>query len=166
LVNLNARGKKHSYLSIIVGFLHKIFQTLFISVFILLKIKSKMKAKKFIRSAPHLPVKSLKETLEFYRDVLGFYDVWVFGDKDGGIRRDDMRLLFAEDENFVNAINNDKHRLPLMWFVENIEEVYAEFKEKQIEITDALRTHQYGLREFAFIDINGYYIRIAEQTEK
>jgi len=125
-----------------------------------------MKAKKFIRSAPHLPVKSLKETLEFYRDVLGFYDVWVFGDKDGGIRRDDMRLLFAEDENFVNAINNDKHRLPLMWFVENIEEVYAEFKEKQIEITDALRTHQYGLREFAFIDINGYYIRIAEQTEK
>jgi catechol 2,3-dioxygenase-like lactoylglutathione lyase family enzyme len=63
-----------------------------------------MKAKKFIRSAPHLPVKNLKETLEFYRDVLGFYDVWILGDKDGGIRRDDMRLLFAEDENFVNAI--------------------------------------------------------------
>jgi len=82
------------------------------------------------------------------------------------IKRDDMRLLFSEDEKFVNNINNKQHRLPLTWFVENIDEVYAEFKEKQIEITDALRTHQYGLREFAFIDINGYYIRIAEQTEK
>jgi len=25
-----------------------------------------------------------------------------------------------------------------------------------------LTTHSYGLREFAFIDINGYYIRVAE----
>ena len=90
----------------------------------------------------------------------------LFGDKDGGIKRDDMRLLFAEDENFVNTINNDKHRLPLMWFIENIDEVYTEFKEKQIEIADALKTHPYGLREFAFVDINGYYIRVAEQTEK
>ena len=124
-----------------------------------------MKAKKFIRSAPHLPVKNLQQTFEFYKSI-GFNEEWTFGDKDGGIKRDDMRLLFAEDESFVNTINNDKHRLPLMWFVENIEEVYAEFKEKQIEIADALKTHPYGLREFAFVDINGYYIRVAEQTEK
>ena len=73
-----------------------------------------------------------------------------------------MRLLFAEDENFVNDINNGKHRLPLLWFVKSIDEMYAEFKQKQIEIADDLKTHPYGLREFAFIDINGYYIRVAE----
>jgi catechol 2,3-dioxygenase-like lactoylglutathione lyase family enzyme len=123
-----------------------------------------MKAKKFIRSGPHLPVKDLQQTLGYYRDTLGFYDEWTFGNKDGGIRRDDMRLLFAEDPEFVNDMNNHKHRLPLMWFVDNIDEIFSEFKGRGIEIADTLRTHPYGLREFTFVDINSYFIRIAEGT--
>ena len=47
-----------------------------------------MKLKKFIKSAPHLPVKNLRSTIEYYRDKLGFTEEWTFGDKDGGIRRD------------------------------------------------------------------------------
>src|ERR1700745_2532553 len=96
-----------------------------------------MKTKKFIRINPHLPVKNLKETLDYYRDVLGFYDEWTWTNKEGkitdcGIRRNYMRLLFAEDPDFTNAINNKNHRLPLMWFVDNIEEVYTEFQNKNI----------------------------------
>ena len=124
-----------------------------------------MKAKKFIKSGPHLPVKNLRMTLDYYRDKLGFTDEWTFGPKDGGIRRDDLRLLFAEDKYFTNDINNKKHRLPLMWFVDNIEEIFSEFKQKEIEIADDLRIHSYELKEFAFIDINGYYIRVAESIE-
>jgi hypothetical protein len=45
--------------------------------------------------------------------------------------------------------------LPLLWFVDNIQEVFAEFKERNIEIADDLKAYPYGLREFAFIDING-----------
>ncbi len=125
----------------------------------------KTKPKKFIRSAPHLPVKNLRQTLSYYRDKLGFINEWIFGETDGGISRDNMRLLFAEDENFANDVNNKNHRLPLMWFVNNIDDVYAEFKNRNIELADDLRTHAYGLREFAFIDINGYYIRVAEAKE-
>ena len=129
-----------------------------------------MKAKKFIRSNPHLPVKSLRETLDYYRDTLGFYDEWTTADEngrltDGGIRRDEMRLLFGEDPEFVAIINSyKKSRLPLMWFVENIDEIYAKYQAKGIELADELRTHRYGLWEFAFIDINGYYIRVAESV--
>jgi uncharacterized glyoxalase superfamily protein PhnB len=125
-----------------------------------------MKAKKFHRSGPHLPVKSLRATLDYYRDVLGFYEEWVWEEKDGGIQRDDMRLLFGEDTDFTGAINNDKHRLNLMWFVDNIDEVYAELQGRNIDIAAALQTYPYGLREFAFIDINGYYIRVAEETDR
>jgi len=125
-----------------------------------------MKPKKLIRCNPQLPVKNLQQTLDFYRDSLGFYEDWTFGDKDGGTQRDDMRLLFAEDCEFVDDINNQNHRLPLMWFVNNIDEIFSELKERNIEIADDLRTHPYGLREFAFIDINGYYIRVAEGTTK
>ena len=125
-----------------------------------------MKDKKFHRSGPHLPVRNLRETLDFYRDTLGFYEEWTWKDKDGGIRRDELRLLFGEDPGFTHIINNQEHRLPLLWFVDNIEEIYAEFNGKNIEIATTLQDYPYGLREFAFIDINGYYIRVAEGIEE
>lgn len=129
-----------------------------------------MKTKKFIRSGPHLPVKNLRQTLDYYRDVLGFYDEWTWKNKegvitDGGIRRDEMRLLFGEDAGFTAKMNDAQNRLPLLWFVENIDEIFSEFKNRQIEMADELKLHPYGLREFSFIDINGYYIRVTEAYE-
>src|ERR1700755_932298 len=115
-----------------------------------------MKANKFIRCGVHLPVKSLSETLDFYREKLGFSQEWTFGTRDGGIQRDEMRLLFAEDPEFAKDINNQNPRLPLMWFVDNIDEIFHELKGRNIEIADHLRIHPYNLREFAFIDLNGY----------
>lgn len=125
-----------------------------------------MKTKKFIRSNPHLPVINLRQTLDYYRDALGFYDEWTEGKIDGGIRRDEMRMLFGEGPDHVRQINTDTSRLNLMWFVDNIEEVYQEYQERGIEIANPLTTYSYGLREFAFIDINGYYIRVAESIEE
>ena len=125
-----------------------------------------MKTKKFLRSGPHLPVKNLTETLDYYRNVLGFYEEWRWGDTDGGIRRDDLRLLFGEDPVHASMINNPVSRLNLMWFVDNIDEIFSDFQQRGIEIVSPLTDYPYGLREFAFIDINGYYIRVAEETEK
>ena len=123
-----------------------------------------MKAMRFHHAGPHLPVKNLIATLTWYRDVLGFYDEWTFGEKDGGIRRDDMRLLFGENPSHVALINSKDNHLPVLWFVENIEDIFLEFKGKGVAIVDPLRDHVYGLKEFAFIDINGYYIRVAERS--
>ena len=124
-----------------------------------------MKPGKFHRSAPHLPVKNVRETLDYYRDVLGFYEEWTYGDKDGGIQRDDMRILFAEDPGHAAAINTQTNRLNLMWFVDNIDEIFSELKQRGVGIESPLQQYPYGLREFAFIDINGYYIRVAEGVE-
>jgi len=121
-----------------------------------------MKTKKFHRCSAHLPVINLRETLDYYRDKFGFYDEWTEGEIDGGLRRDDMRLLFGEDAEYLRKINNENKRFNLIWFVDNIEEVYAEYRGQGIEIADSLKDYTYGLREFAIIDINGYYIRIAE----
>ena len=120
----------------------------------------------FLKILPHLPVKNLQATLDYYRDILGFRDAWTLKSKDGGIKRDQLGMLFAEDITSTNDINNNGHKLPFIWFVDNIEEVYNEFHEKRIEIADDLKMHTYGLREFAFIDINGYYIRIAEEVSE
>jgi hypothetical protein len=124
------------------------------------------KAIKFIRNTPQLPVKNLRMTLDYYLDKLGFTDEWVFGDKDGGLRKVELRLLFGEDSAFTNDVNNQQHRLSLMWFVDNIENVFLEYQRRNVELADGLRVHAYGLREFAFFDINGYYIRVAEPIQE
>jgi hypothetical protein len=125
-----------------------------------------MKTKKFHRAGIHLPVINLQQTLTYYRDTLGFSNEWTWGDKDGGISRDDMRLLFGEDPAHTAVINNDSNRLNLLWFVDDIDSIYAEFRERGIAIASELKTYPYDLREFAFIDINGYYIRVAEGTQQ
>jgi catechol 2,3-dioxygenase-like lactoylglutathione lyase family enzyme len=124
-----------------------------------------MKIKAFIRSTAHLPVKDLQQTLDYYHDKLGFYEEWTEGQTDGGIRRDNMLMLFGLDPAHVEKINSDAARLNLLWFVDNIQEVCAEFQDRGIKIEKPITDYCYGLREFAFIDINGYYIRIAERID-
>lgn len=125
-----------------------------------------MKTKKFHKASVHLPVRNLRETLDYYRDQLGFYEEWTFGPVDGSLRRDEMRLLFGEDAAYVDTFNNDKNCLNLIWFVEDIEAIYTEYQERGIKIISPLKSYDYGMREFAFFDINGYYIRVSEGIEE
>ena len=53
-----------------------------------------------------------------------------------------------------------------MWFVDNIDEIFSEFKQRGIEIVSPLEDYPYDLREFVFIDVSGYCIRVAEGIEK
>jgi catechol 2,3-dioxygenase-like lactoylglutathione lyase family enzyme len=120
---------------------------------------------RFDHAGVHLPVKNLNETLNYYTTILGFYDEWREGEIDGGLRRDNLRLLFGEDPGHLQKINDATHALNLLWFVENIKEIYQEFQNKNIHIESPLQYYSYGLMEFAFKDINGYLIRIAESGE-
>ncbi len=87
---------------------------------------------RFNNCVPHLPVNSLRETFDYYRNRLGFSNEWIFNERDGGISRDGLSMLFAEDSSFTKDINNEMHRLPLMWFVDNIDEIYNEFRGKTL----------------------------------
>ena len=121
-----------------------------------------MKEKQFIRLNAFIPVNDIHETLNYYRDRLGFYDEWTM-DTDGGIRRDGMRLIFKQDPDYVAVLNNETYRFVLIWFVENIDEIYNEFKEgRKITIVSDIENKPWGIREFSIYDINGYLIRVSE----
>ncbi len=125
-----------------------------------------MKPKKFHRVNPFLPVRNLRQTLDYYREHFGFYEEWLWGDIDGGIRRDDMRLIFTEEPDFVNKFNTDQTHFVLIWFVDNVDEIYEEFKQRNIEITQDIKNEPWGIREFSIRDINGYLIRVSEGISK
>ena len=120
-----------------------------------------VKSKKFYRINSFIPVRNLKETLDFYRDRLGFYDEWTWNDLDGGIQRDDMRLLFSAEPVYKDTFNTDY--LPIqLWFVDNVDLVYTEYRNSGIEIIREIENKPWGTREFIFSDLNGHLIRVAE----
>ena len=121
-----------------------------------------MKEKKFYKVSPHLPVNDVKETVQWYKENLGFTDEWYYGDPntDGGCRRDELRILFGRHSGPLHSPNE----LSLLFFVSNIEAVYQEMLERKLEIVSPLQTYDYGMKEFAIRDNNGYYIRLSESV--
>jgi uncharacterized glyoxalase superfamily protein PhnB len=117
-------------------------------------------ASNFSHSVPFLPVHDLKETIKYYRDNLGFSNEWFWEDTDAGIRRNDMGLLFMQDSDFVSRINSGGRHLEICWFVSNVEEVYEEYKKKDIKIVSPLESKPWDVKEFTIEEINGYWIRI------
>jgi hypothetical protein len=54
-----------------------------------------------------------------------------------------------------------------IWFVENVDAIYKEFKEeRKITIISDIENKPWGIREFSIHDINGYLIRISEGITK
>ena len=124
-------------------------------------MQREVKSKKFYGINPFIPVKNLQKTLEYYRDKLGFYDEWTWNDLDGGIQRDDMYLLFSEDSVYKDSFNTDLRYMQL-WFVDNIDQVYKEYRVSGIDIFQQIENKPWGTREFIFSDLNGHLIRVAE----
>ena len=128
-------------------------------------MRKDIKPKKFYGINPFIPVKNLKATLDYYRDKLGFYDEWTWNDLDGGIQRDEMRLLFSEESVYKDSFNTD-FRYVQLWFVENVDQVFSEYLQRGINIIQQTENKPWGTREFIFSDLNGHLIRVAEIVGK
>ena len=121
-----------------------------------------MKEKKFWRISPHLPVENVRLTIDWYKANLGFGEEWFYGDPvtDGGCRRDEMRLLFGKTSGPFKPLKD----ISLILFVSNVDEVYEEVKQRGLQIIKEIQTYDYGMREFAILDCNGYMLRFSESV--
>lgn len=119
-----------------------------------------MSEKKFWKVSPHLPVKDVKETVEWYKQNLGFGEEWFYGDPitDGDCRRDEMRFLFGIGSEPFQPLKD----ISLILFVSNVDEVYNEVTERRLPITREIKDYDYGIREFSILDCNGYLLRFSE----
>jgi catechol 2,3-dioxygenase-like lactoylglutathione lyase family enzyme len=106
-----------------------------------------------------LPVKNFKESLEYYKNILGFDVAWIW-DEDGyaAVKCGEVEIhLDKQDE-----IAPYKSYL----FVENADEIYAFYKEQGVEIIHDIESKPWGVREFTFRDINGHLFRVANSEEE
>ncbi len=133
---------------------------------------------------PNLMVKDVKETIEFYKNNLGFKLVMAVPETKDGIlteipenkkivyvlvKNGNVELMFQAEESlkeditvFANSIIGASVSFYIE--VENLKDFYSGIKEK-VEVVKKLSTTWYGMNEFYIRDNNGYILGFAEQKK-
>jgi len=129
---------------------------------------------KFQKLTPNLVVRDVAASMDFYSSVLGFQTAitvpeqapYIFGSvTSGGVE------IFFNDQKFVAADYPPLGARPiggaLTLFIEvdGIEEILAKVEKSKAKIVMPLKQQFYGMREFAFEDLEGWLVTIAERVK-
>jgi GNAT superfamily N-acetyltransferase len=108
------------------------------------------------RAEPMLPVNDIVETVNYWRDLLGFRDVWTWGDpvNHGGAVWHDAAIQFYQNPTLATASKGNA----IFIRVKNIESLYQFHQTKNIEIAEPLENKPWGMSGYTVREINGYYI--------
>lgn len=122
----------------------------------------------------NIMVESVKESICFYEDKLGFTTVTTVSNKANDFNfailvKDSISLMFQSKESLIEEyptlqVDTIKSAFTLFITVDNIKEVYLELKDK-IEIAKELHQTFYGKDEFAVFDNNHNILTIASHEE-
>jgi len=114
--------------------------------------------------SPTLAVRDMKNTIDFYKNSLGFRIGMLFPDADNpeyaDLSKDGMVLMFIPAAN-LGIVNDEKLGAGVNLYMEidgDIDEYYAELKEKGVEIAVDIKDEPFGIRDFTVKDINGYQL--------
>jgi uncharacterized glyoxalase superfamily protein PhnB len=112
--------------------------------------------------SPTLAVRNMKQTIQFYRDSLGFKIGMAFPDADNpeyaDLSKDGMVLMFIPAKN-VGIGSKQKLGTGVNLYMQidgDINEYYRELKNKGVRIVVDIKDEPYGIRDFTVEDINGY----------
>ena len=114
--------------------------------------------------SPTLAVRDMKKTIDFYKNSLGFRIGMLFPDADNpeyaDLSKDGMTLMFIPAAN-LGIGNDEKLGTGVNLYLEidgDIDEYYAELKEKGVEIGVDIKDEPFGIRDFTIKDIDGYQL--------
>jgi hypothetical protein len=121
-------------------------------------------AHKLIASAPVLRVRDVVAAAKHYRDAMGFSYERFFGEPPVFVivERDDMYLMLKR---VSDAVIINPHRMAgvescdVYFWTSGVDALHDEFVRRGAKITDGLHLEDYGCKEFAVEDIDGYEIR-------
>jgi len=131
---------------------------------------------------PNFSVEDVAKTIEFYQNSLGFnlkmlrrmdmdtieFTLVEFEEYSYGIvSRDNVHIMFVQEEVFKENIpvaEADIKQASVLFYIdlEGVDELYDDFKKKDIEFVKEMNTTWYGRREFYIKDCNGYILAFGE----
>ena len=121
---------------------------------------------KIIGTAPQLLVRNVAETVEFYKQKLGFELIGLVGNPPvyGMIKKDDFQIHFAHSP--TGNIRTNRSSCAgccdfILWIPE-IDQFYTELKQREVKIVEEITRRTYGSREFVFQDLDGHHILVGD----
>jgi uncharacterized glyoxalase superfamily protein PhnB len=112
--------------------------------------------------SPLLAVRNMKETIEFYKNSLGFKVGMCFPDDNNpeyaDLSKDGMVLMFIPTENHGISYE-EKFGIGVYLYMQidgDIDEYYQELKKRGVIIAVDIKEEPYGVRDFTVEDVNGY----------
>ena len=114
--------------------------------------------------SPTLAVRNMKETIEFYKHILGFKKGLVFPDADNpqyaDLSKDGMILMFIPSAN-IGIGDEAKLGVGVNMYMQidgDIDEYYRELVSKGVHFTFDIKDEPFGIRDFTVEDIDGYQL--------
>ena len=112
--------------------------------------------------SPALAVRNMIQTIQFYRDSLGFKMGMTFPNADNpeyaDLSRDGMVVMFIPAEN-IGISRDEKLGVGVNLYMQidgDIDKYYNELKDKNVKIVVDIKDEPYGIRDFTIEDIDGY----------
>jgi GNAT superfamily N-acetyltransferase/uncharacterized glyoxalase superfamily protein PhnB len=108
---------------------------------------------------PILAVRDVAAAVAYWRDVLGFGQVWLWGEPPthGGASQDRVALQFS-----LNPALAERAEGQQIWIrVRDVQAVYALHQERGAEIVASLEPKPWGVSEYIIREPNGYRLRFA-----
>ena len=112
--------------------------------------------------SPMLAVRNMKQTIEFYKNSLGFKMGMAFPDADNpeyaDLSKDGMVLMFIPVEN-VGIGKEEELGVGVNIYMQidgDIDEYYNELKNKGVKVVVDIKDEPFGIRDFTVEDIDGY----------
>jgi uncharacterized glyoxalase superfamily protein PhnB len=140
---------------------------------------------KLNKLTPNFAVADIRQTVQFYRENLGFelimavpatqdgVDTQLAGDREyvyAMMKKEQIELMFQQQDSFhedISLAGNEPVGASVSFYMQgkDIEPFYAGLKNRDIQVSD-LKLTWYGIKEFYMKDNNGYILGFAEEAEK
>ena len=109
---------------------------------------------------PELPVNDVQVAGKSYARLMGFSVDWAYEDSFAGLSKDDARVFLRR-----RTPEEAKERYSVLVWLNmgasaEVDQLYAEWKERGVLIVEQLRTAPYNLREFTAQDPDGNRFRV------
>ncbi|SEJ19667.1 Acetyltransferase (GNAT) domain-containing protein [Dyadobacter koreensis] len=110
----------------------------------------------FLHAEPVLAVKNITETLAYWHEILGFPQMWTWGDPPdhGGVYWNDVFIQFTLNPQLASVSKGNS-----IWIkVKNLQALYLFHQEKNVNIIMPIENKPWGMSQYVIQEINGYYV--------